>query len=142
MTIAEKGPIAPVPVLHNAAERTSQAVQSWPEVFSLAHWDLFRPTIVDGADFYVGEEELGHIHLNGEVHLATVDALRIPLLENQLARKFAFGTAKNYSGWVEFSIRNERDAEHAIWLFRVNYDRISGVPMEELLERIRHFHTT
>lgn len=133
MTIAEKGPIAPVPVIPNAAERTSQAVQSWQGVFSLAHWDLYRPTVVDGADFYVGEEELGHIHLDGEVHIPMGTSLRDLLLENKLARKFRFGDSNE--GWVDFSIRNEQDAEHAIWLFQLNYDRLMEVPIEQLVER-------
>ena len=69
------------------------------------------------ADFYAGDDELGHLHLDGELHLATTIHLRHLLVAARLARPFAFGGS--YAGWVEASIQNEADADHALWLFRL-----------------------
>ena len=63
----------------------SVEVQSWPGVIAATHWHFNRPNEVNGADFYVGTDELGHIHLDGEVHLATSIELREALLEASAA---------------------------------------------------------
>ena len=85
----------------------------------------------DGADFYVGDEELGHLHLNGEMHLATTLELRRHLVAAGLANKFYWS-----GDWVEASIENEADAERILWLFRLNYYRLSGIPVAVLIEHI------
>ena len=131
MTLAAKGPILPVPVLDGHAETVSRTVQSWPGVIAAAHWDLYRPTQINAADFYVGAEECGHIHLDGEVHLATSLELRNLLVAENLARRFPY-----YASWVEASVRTAAEAEHAIWLFRLNYDRIMGKSLESQSEQI------
>ena len=131
MTLEAKGPVQPVPVLTGYAEVVSRAVQSWPGVIAATHWHLYRPTEVNGADFYVGTEECGHIHLDGEVHLATSLDLRKSLLAHGLARSFPY-----YASWIETSIRSEAEAKHAIWLFRLNYDRIMGESRTLLEENI------
>ena len=96
--------------------------QKWPGIIAATHWHLSRRDEVDGADFYIGEQELGHIHLDGEVHLATDLEMRKSLVEAGLARPFPW-----YKSWVELSIRTEPDAAHAIRLFRLNYCRLTGV---------------
>lgn len=135
MKLTEKGPIQPAPVLAGPGQQTAAAIQAWPAIISATHWDLFNRSRVDGADFYVGDAELGHIHLNGEVHLATTSALGVPLLERGLARPFSFGNG--YGDWVSFLIRTAADADHATWLFRLNYDRLRGASPEVLTERLR-----
>ncbi|MBD2767178.1 DUF5519 family protein [Hymenobacter sp. BT664] len=134
MKLEEKGPIQPPPVLAGPGQKTAAAVQAWPAVIAATHWDLFDRTRADGADFYVGEEELGHIHLNGEVHLATTPALGRPLLTQGLARPFPYGGGPG--DWVTFLIRTDADADHARWLFQLNYDRLRGVPLATLTERV------
>ena len=134
MSLKQKGAVRPPPVLAEPFERVSQALQAWPGIVAATHWHLSRNREVDGADFYVGDEELGHLHLDGDVHLATNLALAVPLVEAGLARRFPYGGS--YAGWVEMSIRTDADAEHAIWLFRLNYDRLSGGAMSGLVERI------
>lgn len=139
MKLAEKGPIQPPPVLTGPGQQTAAAVQSWPAVIAATHWDLFNRTRIDGADFYVGEAELGHIHLNGEVHLAATAALGIPLVQQGLASPLPYGTQRG--DWVGFQIRTEDDAAHATWLFQLNYDRLRGVPLEELNARLQGQHS-
>ena len=85
MTLSEKGPIAPPPILNGLLQGVSQTIQSWNGVVAATPWYLYLPTQVDGADFYVGEKELGHIHLDGSVHLATSMALRQVLVTRRLA---------------------------------------------------------
>lgn len=134
MKLAEKGLIQPPPVLTGPAQTTAAAIQGWPAVIAATHWDLFNRTRVDGADFYVGEAELGHIHLTGEVHLAATHALGVPLLEQGLATPLPYGAQRG--DWVAFQIRTAADAAHATWLFQLNYDRLRGVPLHELTERL------
>ena len=134
LSLAEKGPIEPVPVLREPFERVSRTVASWPDMIAATHWHFMRRKEIDGADFYRSDEELGHIHLDGEIHLACPRDLTAPLLAAGLARRFAFSGING--GWAEFTIRTQADADHAIWLFRLNYDLIGGTPLPELLARI------
>ena len=135
LKLEQKGVMQPPPVLPGPAEATSQSIQSWSGVIAATHWDLYRRKQVDGADFYVGEKELGHLHLDGEVHLATSPELGAMLTSNGLARRFAY-SGNPYEGWVETSIHTPADAAHATWLFRLNYDRLQGIPLPVLLARI------
>ena len=116
-----KGRIAPPPTLKGLAGRVAQEIASWPNIISATHWRLGQPGVVDGADFYVGDQELGHIHLDGEVHLATSLELRKTLLAQKKARPFPF-----YASWVEATIETEAEADHALWLFKLNYTRLMG----------------
>lgn len=134
MKLEEKGPIKPAPMLAGPSQKTIEAIESWPTIISATHWDLFNRSRVDGADFYVDESELGHIHLNGEIHLAATHELGVPLLARGLVNPLPYGKA--HGDWVSFMIRTDLDADHAIWLFRLNYDRLRGVPIATLTERI------
>ncbi len=133
LPLSAKGKFQAVPILKGFAETVSREIQTWPDIISATHWQLGRPTMVDGADFYVNEDECGHIHLAGEVHLATSLDLRKRLVAAKLARPFPYNAS-----WVETSIDDEESAKKAIWLFNLNYDRIKGLPLETLLERISH----
>lgn len=42
----------------------------------------------DGADFYVGKDKLGHIHLHGAVHLAAGKESAAGLIKNKPGKKF------------------------------------------------------
>ena len=137
MALASKGRYMPPPVLNEPMQTLSVAIQSWPGVIAATHWHLYRSDEVDGADFYVGTDELGHIHLDGEVHLATSLALREALLSEGLARPFPY-----YRSWVETSMRPGKEARHAGWLFQLNYDRLAGVPIETLRARIMEYGST
>ncbi len=134
LPLSAKGKFAPPPVLQGFAQKVSATIQTWPSIIAATHWQLNRATQVDGADFYVGEDELGHIHLNGEVHLATSLELRNLLLAKNLARPFRY-----YASWVDTMIASDADANHAAWLFRLNYDRICGTPLDALAKRITEY---
>lgn len=85
---------------------------------STAHWDLYDSSRVDGIDFYLGEQELGHIHLDGSLHLATSRRLGSALIAEGLARPFRYG-----EGWVCEKI-GRLGPTAAIALIRRNYDRL------------------
>ena len=67
-------------------------------------------------DFYLGQEELGHLHLDGSIHLATSDALGKALIAEGVARPFRY-----QRGWVEAEV-GRIGADAATALFRRNYD--------------------
>ena len=132
MTLSSKGPIRPVPRLVGPAQHVSEMIQTWPGIIAATHWDLYDNKKINGADFYVGQNELGHIHLDGEIHLATTKPLRMALIAAGLAEPFPW-----YDSWVQFRITDELSANHGAWLFNLNYDRLMGMPMETLMMRIQ-----
>jgi hypothetical protein len=131
MKLKDKGQILPAPVLSKYPQMVSEEIQKWSNIISATHWDLYDKTKVDGADFYVGEKELGHIHLDGWVHLATNKELAQAILKNKLAVKFPY--AQN---WVMFSIANKQNVKNAILLFQLNYDRLNGEPTDILISKL------
>jgi hypothetical protein len=134
MKLADKGPIKPPPILKGPAQLVSQEIQSWPGIIAATHWFLHDQTQVDGADFYVGERELGHIHLDGEIHLSATRMLAAILIEHGLADRFEWGDA-----WVQYRIRTKADIDHAVWLFRLAYDRLTGTSTATLRQRVADF---
>ena len=137
MRLNHKGPIKPAPILTGPAARVAATIAKWPGVIAATHWHLSRRDEVNGADFYVGEDELGHIHLDGEVHLATNLEMRKLLIEAGLARPFPW-----YKSWVEISIDNDAQADHAIWLFEMNYRRLKGDRFDRLEKMIVSYSET
>ena len=79
-------------------------------------------------DFYRGTEELGHIHLDGELHLATRPPLGDELIRTGMAQRFPYA-----KGWVMCRIASASDAARAEWLIRLAYDHLGGTPASELL---------
>src|SRR5258706_12562977 len=75
MRLETKGEIRPPPKLKGPAQSVSLEIQSWRGGIAATHWFLYDRTQGDGADFYVGEKELGHIHLDGELHLGVTAGL-------------------------------------------------------------------
>ncbi len=131
MTLEEKGAIMPPPELSKFPQQVSKEIQSWKDIIAATHWELYDRTTPDGADFYIGQVELGHIHLDGEVHLATGKELAAVLIKNKLGKKFPYG-----NDWVTSPIESATDAGHAVWLFKLNYKRIKGEPVEKLILEI------
>jgi hypothetical protein len=132
MRLKTKGEIQPPPKLKGPAQSVSLAIQSWPRVIAATHWFLYDRTQVDGADFYVGEKELGHIHLDGELHLGVTTGLRRQLIEAGRAEALPWA-----EDWVQAPIFSRQDAVNALLLFRLGYDRLVGVPISDLRRRIR-----
>ena len=129
--LRNEGKIQPPPILSGPAQTVSATLQSWPDMISVTHWQLGDSTKVDGAEFHTPEGELGHIHVNGHIHLALTDTLRQALVSRKLARQFRY-----VSSWVEMPITSTADADRATWLFQLGYDRLRGTPEQELLTRI------
>ena len=93
--LRNEGPIQPAPQLHGLAQDVSTELKSWPGMIAATHWRLGDSTRVDGAEFYVQREgELGHIHLDGEIHLALTKPLRNSLAALKLAKPFKDDGAK------------------------------------------------
>ncbi len=136
MRLAEKGAIVPPPPLSPHLQAVADSISGGQGIIAATHWDLYQPTKPDGVDFYVGEEELGHIHLNGDVHLATSDELR-KLIAKGLAQRFPYGGS--YACWVLFHIRSDSDARQALWLFELNYQRLTGTHLPKILEQIENY---
>ena len=131
--LRNKGPIQPAPALQGFAQQVSTEVQSWPGVVSATHWQLGDPTRVDGAEFHVEDAgELGHIHLNGEIHIALTRSLRDQLVHLGLAKPFVWSNS-----WVTAPVSSPDQASHAAWLFRLAYDRLCSTQEEVLFSRIR-----
>ena len=102
-------------------------------MISATHWQRDNPTGVDGAEFHVEEGgELGHIHLDGEVHIALTEPLRDQLVDSNLAQPFVWDKA-----WVTAPVTSSSEADQAVWLFRLAYDRLCSTPEEVLFRRIR-----
>jgi len=137
MTLEEKGNFAPPPIMTTYPQLVSDAIQQWENIIAATHWDLYDNNKVDRADFYVGKNELGHIHLNDSVHLAPIKELKTPLHKNNLAQKFPF--SGEYEGWVQLKITSDIDAIQAIWLFQLNYDRLMGVETDTLNSKIEEY---
>ena len=121
MMLGQKGPIAPAPILEEPYQTAALTISGWKDVISATHWHLANMGQVDGIDFYLKERELGHIHLNGDVHLATNGFLGKLLVNHQLASPFPYS---GYENWILFQIHNPQSAQHAVWLFQMNYKRL------------------
>lgn len=97
------------------AERITREVLSWPGVTA-------EPHRFGGVEFRLNHREIGHLHGNRLADLPFPTKIR-----NELV---AAGRARPHhvlpdSGWASFYIRGPDDAEAAIALFRLNYDRLA-----------------
>ena len=131
MRLRNEGVIQPAPALRGKAQEVSLEVQSWDGMQAVTHWQLGNSEKVDGAEFHVNDKELGHIHLNGELHLLLTKRLSRALIQNGLAEKFPWGAE-----WVQAPVSTESERKRALWLFRLGYDHLRAVDEEVLLERV------
>ena len=104
---------------------------TWKTVQARTHWQRGDETVIDGADFYVGEDELGHLHLDGDAHVAVGEVLRDALVEAGLARPFRWSRA-----FVTWKVSTSAARGHAEWLFSLRYAALNGTPSRELLEQV------
>lgn len=125
MQLIDKGPIAPPPILSRHLQFVSERIQSWPKVIAATHWDLYSPSQVDGADFYLRDDESGHIHLQGEVHIPLTASDHSMAIAAGMARRFRFSAYGSgaFRFWVEADVRNSSEAEIAVTLFEMSYQR-------------------
>lgn len=137
MTLEEKGPIVPPPTLSKFPEMVSKEIQSWKNITAATHWEINDNTAPNGADFYIGQQELGHIHLDGELHIPSGKELTAALLKHKLAKKFMYA-----GDWITAPIQSAEDVAHASWLFNLNYNRIMGLSIEKLTSEIEGYKIT
>lgn len=131
MKLAEKGRYAPPPQLEPLAQRVSATLASWPEVHARTHWLLGDEQVVDGADFYLGQEELGHLHLDSVAHVMHSLPVANALIKAGLGQRFHWNRQV-----VMFEIRTKADIAHALWLFELSYERRKGLSDRDILARI------
>jgi hypothetical protein len=118
MARADKGPVALPPALDGPLGTVAGEVAGWRGIIATVHWDLSDMSRVDGVDFYYGEQELGHIHLDGSVHIATNPELGRALVNEGLCRPFPY-----QHGWVHERVQRIGPAS-AVALFKRNYERL------------------
>jgi Family of unknown function (DUF5519) len=131
MKIAAKGRFVPPPRLPPHAQDVSVELATWEGVTARTHWHLGDETVVDGADFYVGDEELGHLHLDGTAHIVAARPIRDALVAAGLAKPFTWSKS-----FVVVSAKRPTQIEHALWVFALRYDALRGAARETLLARI------
>ena len=134
MTLAEKGNFMPPPVLSQYPEMVSKEIQQWDNIISATHWEIHNNNKANGSDFYVGLAELGHIHLDGMLHLPSTKEISKLLIQAKIAEKFIY-----VQHWVQFKIHNQASVNQAIWIFRLHYDRLFGADDAQLIQRISEF---
>lgn len=132
MKLNEKGRFAPPPTLPKFAQQLSEALASDPKVLARTHWLLGDETTIDGADFYWGEEELGHLHLDGEAHVAQADSVRDALIEAGFAEPFRWSRR-----FVVASVKREKDVAAVQWLFDLRRRELEGTKPAALVKEVR-----
>lgn len=106
----------------------SHAKAALPNVSVQAHWEIGSQEDVNGTDFYVGTQELGHIHLDGEAHIPVGAALVEALVQAKLAMRFRWS--------AQFVVVNAADIDDAVWTFALRHAQIAGVSNAELAAQI------
>ena len=94
-------------------EQITETVQSWPGVESMPHR-------FGGIEFKVGRRELGHLHGDRIADLPFPRPVRDELIAEGRARPHH---VLPDSGWITVSIRSPEEADRAVELFRMAYER-------------------
>jgi hypothetical protein len=97
----------------STGEQIATAVQSWPGVEAAPHR-------FGGVEFRLGRRELGHVHGDRIADLPFPRRVRDELIAEGRARPHH---VLPDSGWITVSIRSAEEAERAVELFRMSYDR-------------------
>ena len=128
MSRTAKGRVAPAPRLAAKPQQTAELVAALPNVSVQAHWEIGSQSDVNGTDFYVGEQELGHIHLDGEAHIPVGATLAAVLVQAKLAKRFRWS--------AQFVVVDAADTEVAVWTFALRHAQIAGASDADLKARI------
>jgi hypothetical protein len=95
------------------AQRIVEAVTAWEGVQA-------GPRLFPRAKFHFGRRSLGHLHGGRAAHIPLPRRVRDALIADGRARPHP---VMPESGWISFSIEDESDADRAIELFRLAYER-------------------
>jgi len=131
MKLDEKGRFAPPPPLPRFAQQLSEALARVPNVQARTHWQLGDESVVDGADFYFGDEELGHLHLDAEAHVAQAKPIRDALIAAGHAKPFRWSRE-----FVTAPVVKQADVKHVRWLFELRRKQLEGTSVADLLKEI------
>lgn len=134
MKLKEKGKIIPPPELSKYCEIVSKEIQQLPEIISATHWEILDRNKPNGADFYFGELELGHIHLDGLLHIPFTQEFSLALIAKGLAKKFPYAV-----NWIQFKIVDQESANHATWLFKLHYNNLNDTDKIKLFQSISDY---
>lgn len=118
MSRTAKGRVAPAPTLAPAAQRVADRVAMLANVSVQAHWEIGSQHNVNGTDFYVGNHELGHIHLDGEAHIPVGEPLAKALIAAKLAKRFPWSPV--------FVVADTAELELTVWIFELRHAQIAG----------------
>lgn len=132
MKLRNPGSVQPAPHLEGPAGELAGMVAGWPGVASFTHWRLGSPGVVDGAEFHVGDPELGHIHLDGSAHIPLTGRIAALLEHKGLGRTPYWSDA-----WITCPVRSSVEVARASWMFQLSYARIRGASDAEVVDRIR-----
>ena len=113
-----KGPMAAPPRLQGDLQAVVDRVAAWPGVTASTHWHFADQGRIDGVDFYMDGDELGHLHLDGSIHLATSPTLSAELVDEGLGLPFRYAR-----GWTQSRV-DRLGVEGSTAFFRRNYDRL------------------
>ena len=94
-------------------ERIADTVRSWPGVDEAPHR-------FGGVEFRVGRRELGHLHGDRIADLPFPRRVRDDLIAEGRARPHH---VLPDSGWITVSIHSSEEADNALDLFRMAYER-------------------
>lgn len=86
MRLRNPGAIQPAPPLSDHAGLLAARIGDWTGVAAFTQWRLGAPGTVGGAEFHVGEGELGHIHLDATAHILLDGGIAAALREGGLGR--------------------------------------------------------
>ena len=100
-----------MPVL-GAKEQIHRAVVNWPGIKAVPHR-------FGGAEYRLGDREIGHVHGNRVVDIPFPKSVRDKVIDEGRAEKHQI---LSESGWVSVFLREARDVEGAISLLRLSYD--------------------
>ncbi len=95
--------------MEDIAARVTTEILSWPGVSQHEHR-------FGGAEFRLGNRELGHIHLEGWADFPFTARIREMLVETGRVTPHKFGV----TGWVS---RDLDDPDEVVELFRLSYER-------------------
>ena len=114
-----KEPLAPRSDLLGTIGRIAEVVATWPGVIATTHWSLDYSEM-EGVNFYLGDRELGHIFLDGSIHLATSPALGAAIVAEMLGKPSRWARGRTLASVTALGVAG------AIDLFRRNYDRLAA----------------
>lgn len=97
----------------STGQQITATVESWPDVETAPHR-------FGGIEFRLGRRELGHLHGDRIADLPFPRRVRDQLIAEGKARPHH---VLPESGWITVSIRSPEEAERAVDLFRMAYER-------------------